>query len=113
MAVLTVQRVVLAGLNPTFAAAGSAGDLLPNDGRTILVVKNGGTASINVTPANLKLCERQVDHDVAVAVPAGEERWLGSFKKIWFDNSSGQVAVAYSGTVSVTVAAIHVSETGY
>ena len=112
MAVLTVQDIKHTGLNPSFVAAASGGDQVPNDGRTFIYVKNGGGGSINVTVDQKKKCNHGFDHDAVVAVPAGQERIIGPFTKHDFDNASNQFEVTYSGVTTVTVAAIRLTETG-
>jgi len=57
MAVLTVQAITRAGLEPALAAAAAAGDAFPNTGREFLVVKNAHatlsrTVTVGVVSAN-------------------------------------------------------------
>ena len=114
MANLTKQKVLLTGLNPTFASASGGGDeIVDNDGNTFLYVKNGGGSSINVTITSVKTSLDVVGYgealtlsDEVVAVPAGEERAIGPFPKVRFDDTDENVAIAYSDVTSVTVAAI-------
>lgn len=110
-AVLTVQDVSLAGLNPSYAAAGAGGDSFPNDGATFLHVKNGGGGPITVTIDDVGSASPEAaaafDPDPDVSVPAGEERMIGPFPKDRFDATDGTgVNVSYSGVTSVTVAAV-------
>lgn len=102
MALLAVQLISHAGLNPAFAAADVAGDTFGNDGSTSLHVKNGGAGAITVTVGSDKLCDQGFDHDIAVNVPVGAERLIGPFRPKRF---GGVAAVTYSGVTSVTVAA--------
>lgn len=108
MAELTVQDIVQAGLSPTLVAAAAGGDTFDNDGRTFFHIDNGGGASITVTFAQQAACSIGVvgDHDIAVAVLAGEERMIGPFEKHIFDDSDEEVEVTYSGVTTVTVGAI-------
>lgn len=108
MAVLAVQKVSKTGLAPAFAAAAAGGDEFSNGGRTYLHVKNGSAASVDVTADSKKQCDQGYDHDVVVAVPAGQERLIGPFDPTRFNNSSGRVNVSYSAVASVTVAAVEV-----
>ncbi|HSV91722.1 MAG TPA: hypothetical protein VLH81_01550 [Desulfobacterales bacterium] len=103
MATLTVQQPALAGTAVTYGAAAAGGDSFPNDGRTIVHVKNGGGSSINVTIARSRTCDMGQTHNVVVAVPNGDERIIGPFDRNDFGPS---VALAYSGVTSVTVAAV-------
>lgn len=103
MAALPVQTISQAGSAPTFTAVSSS-DTFANDGRTMLVVKNGSGGSVNVTPAPSVACSQGVVHaGVPVAVPAGAERWIGPFPPAIF---GGTVTVAFSATATITAAPI-------
>lgn len=106
MAILAVQKPGLAGAAPTFAAAAAGGDSFPNDGQTLLHVKNGHTAAQTVTADAVSACSFGFDHDAAVSVPAGGERVVGPFPQGRFGTS---VALTYSGVTALTVAAIAAS----
>jgi len=108
LAVLSVQRITLAGLAPSMVAADVAGDEFGNGGRAYLHVNNGGASQITVTVDSVKPCNYGEDHDITVDVPAGEERLIGPFEPRRFNNSSGRVAVTYSDVTSVTVGAFEV-----
>lgn len=113
MALLTVQNVdLLNGLVPTYASAAGGGDTFPNDGKTMLHVKNGGGSSITLT-VTTQVTSQNVPGlgpvDVAnetYTVANGSERMIGFFNPSRFNNASGQVAIGYSSATSVTVAAI-------
>jgi hypothetical protein len=106
MAAIAILRPTFAGLTLTTQAAAGGGDTLQNDGQTVLYVKNGGGASINVTitpaatPDGLAFAPR------VVAVGAGAERLLGPYPPVFFNDVNGQVAVTYSAVTSVVVAGI-------
>jgi len=108
MAVLAVQKISHAGLNPVYAAADAGGDEFPNGGRVFLQVKNGDTAQKTVTINSQKPCDQGFDHDITVNIPAGEERMIGPFDPSRFNNSAGRVEVSYSDATGVTVAALEV-----
>lgn len=109
MALLTVQNISTTGLGPTYAAANAGGDTFPNNGRTLLHVKNGGASAVTVTLVSAKTCNQGFQHDLQVSVPAGGERMIGPFPPDRFNNeSTGQVSVTYSGVTSVTVAALSI-----
>jgi len=108
LAVLTVQKISHAGLNPNFVAADVGGDEFANGGRTMLYVKNEGASQITVTIDSAKPCNYGFDHDLTVDIPAGEDRIVGPFDPSRFNNSSARVAVTYSDVTSVTVAALEV-----
>ena len=102
---IAVQKNSLSGLNATFTAANVDGSFFENDGKTLLIVKNGGGTSVTVTVASQKQCNQGYSHDEAVAVPAGEERIVGPFLPSRFNDDSG-CHVTYSAVTSVTVAAV-------
>src|SRR5688572_8313386 len=108
MAELTVQTAVIAGLEATYAAAAGGGDTFKNDGRTIFHVKNASVGDITLTFTTPGLVGGVAIADPTVVVTAGEERIIGPFEPSIFNNSSGLVAVGYSGVTTLTVAAIKV-----
>lgn len=108
MAKLSVQTIERTGLKSTYAAAGSTGDSFSNTGRTFLHVKNGDTATHTVTVASQFFSPPAgtQKNDLAVAVPAGEERMIGPFPERAFNDANDLVQIAYDAVTSVTVAAI-------
>ncbi len=102
MAVLSVQSVTTAGLEATYAAAAGGGDSFSNDGKTILHVKNASVGDITVTINSQVACDQGSDHNAAVVVTAGEERFIGPFPAR-YNNASGAVEVTYSGVTTLTV----------
>lgn len=113
MAVLTRQRIVEAGLTPSYAAAAAGGDQVDNsDGKTYLHVKNGGGAGITVTITAQTLTTEDpklgtvTKANIVKSVGAAAEAIIGPFKKQAFNNGSNQIAITYSGVTSVTVAAL-------
>lgn len=108
MAILTVQKISLAGLKPAYQAAAVAGDEFENNGKTFYHVKNGSATAKAITFDSVKPCDQGFDHDVVVNIPAGEERLLGPFAPERFNNQSRQVKVTYSSVDLLTVAAISV-----
>ena len=108
MAILTLQEIVAAGFQPSYAAVNSSDTVKVNSAqRNFLHVKNGSGGSINVTITAVKTSARvqgvgvvTVD-DLVVAVPAGEERMIGPFTEAYMD-TDGDVTIGYSGTTSVT-----------
>ena len=102
---MTVQEIVQTGLNPTFEAANSDGNFFSNNGKTFLVVKNGGASPVTVTVDSKIKCDQGFDHDLPVDVPASEERWIGPFEVGRF---TGSVEATYSAVTDVTVAAFKI-----
>lgn len=117
MALLTVQKIVEAGLTPSFVAAAVGGDTADNsDGKTFIHVKNGGGGSINVTitaaagvsPVADPKLGTLTKANIVKSVAAGAEAIIGPLKKQAFNNSSQQLSITYSGVTSVTVAALKI-----
>lgn len=112
MALINRQQFAEAGFTPSLVAAAAGGDTIVNDdGKTILHVVNGGGASINVTitaqttNASNNTFGSLTKGNIVVAVPAGQQRFIGPFPKAAFNQTNGQVAISYSAVTSVTVAA--------
>lgn len=106
MALLTVQIATVAGIVPSFVAAGAGGDTFSNTGRESLYVKNGSGASITVTINSLLNCDQGFDHDFVVTVAAGVDKVIGPFATNRFNDGGGLVGVTYSAVTTVTVAAV-------
>lgn len=112
MAALTLNPIVPAGVAATFVAAGAGGDTIADDGsqRSYIEVVNGSGASINVTVTAVETTRNvpgvgniTIGNRV-VAVAAGARRKIGPFTQA-FRDSSGNVAISYSATATITVAA--------
>lgn len=114
MAAMTIQEIAKSGLNYTLAAV-ATGDTIKQstDRRTFLLVRNAGVGSINVTIPAQRTTGREdgagtfTIADLVVAVTNGQDRMIGPFPEAYV-NASGNVTVNYSGTTSVTAAAIHI-----
>ena len=103
MALKTVQKPGLAGAAVTYTAADAAGDTFPNDGRTVLHVRNGGAAGITVGVDSTSPCDYGFDHDLSATVAAGADRMIGPFAPNRFGTT---VTVTYSAVTSVTIAVL-------
>lgn len=118
MATLSVQQMVLDGLEATYASAGAAGDVFTNDGRTMVHVKNGDSTDHTVTFTAQDTSEQVPGFgtvsvtNTTVTITAGEERFVGFFPQRRFNNSSGQVAVTYDSTTSMTIAVVRCPKQG-
>ncbi len=103
MATLIVQSVVLAGITPSWAAVAAGGDEFPNDGKTeIEIINSSGANSYTVTfttPATVEGVA--VENPTATVGTSGRKR-IGPFPPNVFNNSSGRVAVAYTGSAPAT-----------
>lgn len=107
MATLSVDSLDITGLNATYVAADVAGDAIPWSATAFLHVVNGDTVSHTATIASQFAARPGVaPADIAVAIPAGEERFIGPFDRNLFRNSDGNVAVSYDAVTGITVAAI-------
>lgn len=109
MAAIVTQQVGVGGITPAYVPASAGGDTFNPDTRTILHVKNGGGASINVTitalgtgPGGNPVANR------VVAIPAASERMIGPFDPAGFADINNNAAVAYSAVATVTVAAFRI-----
>lgn len=107
MAALTVQTAAPSGTSFTTASAAGGGDTFVNNGKTLFYINNGhsGSQTATFTAQNNITIDGQslAVEDLAVAVPAGEAKIIGPFPPQIFNNSSGAVAVTYSGVTSLTV----------
>jgi len=115
MATLTPITPVFTGATMTPASAAAGGDQFANPrGSTVLYVKNGSGASVNVTltaqtvtrPADGPFPLMTVANSV-IAVPASGERLIGPIPSAYNDGN-GNVQITYSSATSVTVAALNV-----
>jgi hypothetical protein len=108
MANLSYKSPSLAGVDPAFTAAGASGDVVPTHPNGYLAVKNGDATSTNVTIATPGKSRFgiQDEPDLVIAVPAGATRMIGPMRSDLVDPDLGGVAVSYSKTTSLTVAAI-------
>lgn len=98
---------------PTLAAAAGGGDAFVNDGRTFLMVTNGGGAPINVTLVvqrpNLRVpgAGTVVFASIVTSVTNGTTRFI-AVPTGPYNDTNGRVQVTYSGVTSVTVGAFRV-----
>lgn len=107
MATLTVQNIVRAGLEVSYASAAGGGDVAANDGQVFLHIINADAGSHTVTVTSVATATPGLAQaDVAVAVGASEERMIGPFPAGAFNNASGQIAITYDDVTSVTIAAV-------
>ena len=118
---LTLQTTTRAGLEVTPESGDQAnGHSFDNESEKVVVwVINGSGASINVTIVTNATIDGIALTDKVVAVPAGEERFIGPFPNAIYgdvdaDNSIDEaVFVDLSSDTSVTLAAIKLGTIGY
>jgi hypothetical protein len=109
MALLTVQKPTLAGVAPSYAAAGAGGDTFApdDDGLYMLHVKNAHTGSWTVTiddPTTVSPVNPVAfNPDVAVAVPNATERIIMLDAKRFRNKTTGLVSLTYTGVTALTV----------
>jgi hypothetical protein len=107
MALLTVQSVGRAGLEPVLVAAAAGGDTFPLvDGREWIEVNNASAGAVTITIKSKQKCDQGFDHDLVISVPAGKKRVISGFLPISrFQNANGNLEITYSAVASVTVGA--------
>ena len=112
MAELTVQNINDQGLDPTYTAASGGGDTFDNDGNTRLLIENASDGAIDVTiPAqntspSIPGYGTTTKSNSVLSVGAGKTAIIGPFPVIAWNDASGEVSVSYSGTTSLSVAAV-------
>jgi hypothetical protein len=105
MALIPTHSVTTTGTAPTFNAA-AAGDTARVGAHMTLIVKNGAGAPITATitvPGNLPTGDAYPDR--AYTVPAGGEQWIPLLDE-YADPTTGQAAIAYSSTTTITRAVV-------
>jgi len=104
MATLTAQRIIRAGLDPAYAAAAGGGDDFQPGPDVFVHIKNASGGSITATFVTPREVEGLAVADLAVAIPAGDERMVGPFDAATYaDPSTGLCPITYSGVTSLTV----------
>ena len=115
MALIARQNQVEAGLDLVLTAAAGGGDQVDNaDGKTIVIIRNGGGASITATVTaqntsfgnQLEPIGQITKTNVARTIAAGGIAILGPFPTAVYNNTSNQIALTYSGVTSVVVSPV-------
>lgn len=104
MAKLTPYEPLVPGAVPTWTAAAVGGDKI-RAGTGILLVRNGGGASITVSiplPGTTRFGQALPD-PTALTIAAGAIGVIGPFTSDLADSDDNLVDVVYSGVTSVTV----------
>lgn len=83
------------------AATGGGGDVLINNGRALLHIKNASAQIVTVTAHAIDPCSHGRVHDAIVNVPIGGEVMFGPFP---INRFYDRVQITYSNATSVTVA---------
>jgi anti-sigma factor RsiW len=114
MAVLAVQAITRAGLNPATVAASAGGDAFPNSGRVFLrVVNDHATVARTVTVASQipagAIPQGSAKADLGVQVPALGERWIGPLDPASFNDANGRAVVTYDTEADLSVGAFRLA----
>lgn len=111
MGTLAIQEILETGLEPSLASAAGGGDEFINSDRTFFVMANADGSSHTVT-FTLQRAKFDVPGfgevtfvALAVAVPAGEERWI-KVPRAPYNDGNGKVQATYDAVTAVTVGAI-------
>jgi hypothetical protein len=107
LAELTRQTISRAGLDPTYATAAGGGDTVRVGPNLFLHVKNGDASPHTVTVVTPNTYEGLAVADLAVTVPATDERMIGPIGDV-FRGANGLASITYDGVTSVTIAALRV-----
>ena len=106
MATVQSERIQIDGTQPTYNAASGGGDKVAPGDDVHLHVKNGDASEHTVTIVTPGTVAGQAIGDVAVAVPAGEEVFIGPLVARHFEGDDGLVSITWSATTGMTFAAI-------
>jgi len=115
MATLSVQTLSAAGTTVTYASCTGGGDVVANNGKMYLHVKNGSGGALTVTiaktlstPQNIPGYGLVTIADIAVSVGAGAEKFIGPIDPAAYNATAGTglISITYSGVTSLTIAAI-------
>jgi hypothetical protein len=105
MATITPVVASAAGTAVTYAAASAGGDsVVVGSNAVTFQVRNASGGSINVTFAGAVPCSQGSTHNKVVACAVGDTEIRIPAQAV--DADTGLVAVTYSATSSVTVAAV-------
>lgn len=111
---LTPLEITRPGIVPVFVAATAAGDYVVPAAGLVLWVRNGGGASITVSPQpTLVDWLGNPSLPTSVTVPAAGNRFIGPFPRECYVAADQLMRITYSSVASVTVAAVQIgSPTG-
>lgn len=103
MATLSPQSATTAGITPTFNAVAAGGDVFANNGKTLIeIVNSSGANSYTVTATTPRTVDGEPVADRAISVGTSARVVAGPFPVLTFNNSSGQVALSYTGSAPAT-----------
>lgn len=102
----TPTPITRLGTDLVGVAADATGDNWVNTGKEMLVVKNGGGGSINVTLDLRATLDGISVTDPVVAVGAGVTKLIGPFPVGLYNDAGGKMNVSYSGVTSVNISVL-------
>ena len=114
MATIAVQNAAEGG-GITFQTAAGGGDVVPNDGNTVLALWNDDASLAVVTITAQDTTASGVGFgavtkaDAVKSIAANTADVMGPFPVTAFNNASGQIAVTYSSVTDLDIAAVRVS----
>jgi hypothetical protein len=111
MATLTVATAVRTtnGVNLVGVSAAGGGDVFPNTGSEVVVIKNGSGSPITLTVVTPATVDGLAVADLTASIGAGETRMVGPFPTAVYSDGSGNVSLTYSAVTTVTLAVVKVA----
>lgn len=113
MATLTIQTPTKSGATLSRAAITAGGDVFTNNGRTSLIILNGGvTGSVVITLVTAGKAGGLAIADNVITIPktTGNEFVAGPFDPTIYNDANGQISITYSGDAgdlaATTIAAV-------
>lgn len=105
MAALNLNQPGVAGAAPGLVAAAGAGDSFPIVSRTQKYhFKNTDAAQRTITIVAQNKCSLGFLHNLAVLVPAGQERIVDGIDPAIYGDSQGRVQFTYDAATGLTLA---------
>jgi len=85
--------------------ASVAGDSFTNDGKTFLLITNGGSSPITTTIPCVKANDQGVTENIVSTslVGAGSFKYFGPFDVEYFNDANGRVNVSYTSVTDMVV----------
>jgi hypothetical protein len=111
MATLTVVPAKRSGNGVDLAgvAAAGGGDVFPNTGAEVLIIKNGGGSPITLTVVTPVTVDGLAVADLTASVGAGATSLIGPFPIGTYSDGSSNVSLTYSAVTSVVVSVVKVT----
>ena len=117
MATLTPQKIIEEGDVETMLSATSTGDEFINSGIEFIHIQNNHasaaytvTVTAQVTNIHHQQFGKVTKSNVAKAVPAGQDCFLGPFKQSSFNDPNSKVQITYSGVTTLVVSVLYLDQ---